>query len=124
MNSKSTYINDEDRLFDHTVVSLTERARHTLKQPLKGFPHYADTRTGEWTTTEDGFWTGGFWPGVLWLGGFFSGDLTLWQAAEEWVERLDESVHVIVTSRPAAIGGFQNDFSRHEKRGREAERVD
>ena len=93
MNSKSTYINDEDRLFDHTVVSLTERARHTLKQPLKGFPHYADTRTGEWTTTEDGFWTGGFWLGVLWLGGFVSGDLTLWQAAEEWVERLEPRVN-------------------------------
>jgi hypothetical protein len=31
----------------------------------------------------------------------------------DWVESLDDSVNVIVTSRPAAIGGFQDDFSRN-----------
>jgi len=92
MNSKATYINDEKRLFDQTIEGLTERASHTLKQSLTGFPHYADTKTGEWTTTEDGFWTGGFWPGVLWLSGYYSGDSSFWKAAEEWVERLEPRV--------------------------------
>lgn len=92
MNEKSTYTSDEKRLFDQTIEGLTERARQTLKQPLTGFPHYADTKTGEWTTTVDGFWTGGFWPGVLWLSGYYSGDSSLWEAAEEWVERLEPRV--------------------------------
>jgi unsaturated chondroitin disaccharide hydrolase len=30
------------------------------------FPHI--TRDGEWCTTPDGVWTGGFWAGLLWLG--------------------------------------------------------
>jgi unsaturated chondroitin disaccharide hydrolase len=29
------------------------------------FPHI--TRRGEWQTTQDGVWTGGFWAGLLWL---------------------------------------------------------
>lgn len=32
---------------------------------LKDFPHV--TENGEWTTTPDGVWTGGFWIGQLWL---------------------------------------------------------
>jgi len=92
MNVKSTYISDEENLFKQTIEGLTDRARYTLEQRLTGFPHYADTDTGEWTTTEDGFWTGGFWPGVLWLCGCYSGDSSLWQAAEEWVERLEPRV--------------------------------
>lgn len=92
MNGKPPCGNDENRLLDQTIEGLVERARLTLKQPLAGFPHYADTTTGEWTTTEDGFWTGGFWPGVLWLSGHYSGDSSLWQAAEEWVERLEPRV--------------------------------
>ena len=92
MNGKPPCGNDENRLLDQTIEGLVERARLTLKQPLAGFPHYADTTTGEWTTTEDGFWTGGFWPGVLWLSGHYSGDSSLWQAAEELVERLEPRV--------------------------------
>jgi len=86
-------INEEDKLFDQAIAGLIERARHTLREGLEGFPHYADTRTGEWTTTPDGFWTGGFWPGLLWLGGLYTGDAALWQAAEKWAERLEPRVH-------------------------------
>lgn len=32
---------------------------------LTDFPHV--TENGEWTTTQDGVWTGGFWIGQLWL---------------------------------------------------------
>lgn len=32
-----------------------------------GFPHYGDPKTGEWTTSPAGDWTGGFWGGLCWL---------------------------------------------------------
>jgi len=31
------------------------------------FPRHADPPTGEWTTTQDGDWTGGFWVAMCWL---------------------------------------------------------
>ena len=56
---------------------------------LKGaFPHYADPRSGEWTTTPDGDWTGGFWPGMCWLATKSTGGARYRRWALEWAERL------------------------------------
>lgn len=93
MNSDSPCIDNGSQLFNLAIEGLTERVRSTVRQSLDGFPHYADPSTGEWVTTEDGFWTGGFWPGVLWLTGRFSDDKSLWEAADQWVERLEPRVH-------------------------------
>lgn len=35
-------------------------------------PHWADTSSGEWVTTEDGDWTGGYWVGMHWLADHWS----------------------------------------------------
>lgn len=32
---------------------------------LNKFPH--NTENGKWVTTNDGYWTGGFWTSLLWL---------------------------------------------------------
>jgi unsaturated chondroitin disaccharide hydrolase len=56
---------------------------------LRGaFPHYADPVRGEWTTTPDGDWTGGFWPGMCWLAAKSTGGARYRRWAGEWVERL------------------------------------
>jgi unsaturated chondroitin disaccharide hydrolase len=55
---------------------------------LKGaFPHFADAK-GEWTTTPDGDWTGGFWPGMCWLAAKAVGGARYRRWALEWAERL------------------------------------
>ena len=47
--------------------AVLARGQHTAALPVPGFPHYADMRTGEWTRSPDGDWTGGFFVGQLWL---------------------------------------------------------
>lgn len=74
--------------FNATIDRMIERVRATDAMGLEGFPHYADTRSGEWTTTPDGFWTGGFWPGVLWLAYDHTGDSEIRHSAARWTERL------------------------------------
>ena len=54
---------------------------------LKDFPHI--TENGKWITTEDGYWTGGFWIGLLWHAYKFSGDEKYKDEAFKWVKRLE-----------------------------------
>jgi unsaturated chondroitin disaccharide hydrolase len=60
----------------------------TAKTLKSGFPHWASSRTGEWTTTPDGDWTGGAFPGILWLGFNATHDNDLKILAHEWCLRL------------------------------------
>jgi unsaturated chondroitin disaccharide hydrolase len=62
---------------DQTAGALTD-----------GFPHWANGRTGEWTTTPDGDWTGGAWPGMLWLAHAMTGDEKYRALARHWCLRL------------------------------------
>ncbi|SDS55526.1 glycoside hydrolase family 88 protein [Bradyrhizobium canariense] len=52
------------------------------------FPHWANSQTGQWTTTPDGDWTGGAWPGMLWLAAKRTGDTRYRDAARLWSSRL------------------------------------
>jgi unsaturated chondroitin disaccharide hydrolase len=52
------------------------------------FPHWANGQTGEWTTTPDGDWTGGAWPGMLWLAHAMTGDEKYRALARHWCLRL------------------------------------
>lgn len=74
-----------------SIVDMTARIDATaaaVSDPSDGFPHYADVDTGEWTTSPDGDWTGGFWNGMLWLALHRTGDATYEKLAERWVEAL------------------------------------
>jgi unsaturated chondroitin disaccharide hydrolase len=42
------------------------------------YPHWSNTDTGEWTTTADGDWTGGYWAGMHWLASRLTGEAR-WQ---------------------------------------------
>jgi unsaturated chondroitin disaccharide hydrolase len=48
------------------------------------YPHI--TEGGEWVTSEDGLWTGGFWIGLLWAGYEERGDARFRAAAERLLE--------------------------------------
>jgi hypothetical protein len=72
---------------------LLKRVATTAAQPLDGFPFSADPETGEWVTTPDGAWTGGFWIGGLW-----HVDASL---AEHWLARLRPRV-----SDPTSLRGL------------------
>lgn len=53
-----------DRTFwGEAQAKILKRVSSTIDQNLNGFPHIGDPKTGEWVTTPDGFWTGGFWIG-------------------------------------------------------------
>lgn len=71
---------------------MIDRVRDTTNSRLDGFPHYADPATGEWTTTPNGFWTGGFFVGELWLSGVLTGDPAFHAAAREWLAKLESRV--------------------------------
>jgi unsaturated chondroitin disaccharide hydrolase len=49
------------------IERMRTRIDQTLGELQSEFPHWADAATGKWTTTVDGDWTGGAWPGMLWL---------------------------------------------------------
>ncbi len=78
----------DDKALDEALDAMAGRIRATAAAGLAGFPHYADAGTGVWTTTADGFWTGGYWNAMLWLGGAVFADPDLVAEARRWTERL------------------------------------
>jgi unsaturated chondroitin disaccharide hydrolase len=57
-----------------------------LAETATGFPHA--TEAGKWQYTENGGWTGGFWPGRLWLAYVATGDGRYASEARKWCVRL------------------------------------
>ena len=76
------------KTLDEALDAVAARIRAGVAADLPGFPHYGDTGTGNWTTTPDGFWTGGYWNAMLWLGGAAFDDPDLVAEARRWTERL------------------------------------
>jgi unsaturated chondroitin disaccharide hydrolase len=70
------------------IDRMRGRADQTLGVLQSEFPHWADATTGKWTTTVDGDWTGGAWPGMLWLLARQTGDARYLDAARLWSSRL------------------------------------
>ena len=52
-------------IFQDALKLMVGRVDETAAQLKGAFPHFADAK-GDWTTTPDGDWTGGFWPGMCW----------------------------------------------------------
>lgn len=76
------------KTLDEALDAMAAHIRAGVTADLPGFPHYGDTGTGNWTTTPDGFWTGGYWNAMLWLGGATFDDPDLVAEARRWTERL------------------------------------
>ncbi|MBA8961603.1 unsaturated chondroitin disaccharide hydrolase [Rhodococcus percolatus] len=70
------------------IDSMLERIDSTAKQTSGKFPHYGDPESGEWTTTADGNWTGGFWGGLAALGFVASREDRLSRLADEITEQV------------------------------------
>lgn len=76
------------KTLEEALDAMAAHIRATVASDLTGFPHYGDTDTGAWSTTPDGFWTGGYWNAMLWLGGAVFDDPDLVAEARRWTERL------------------------------------
>jgi len=53
--------------WSQAIDRMLSRIQDTAARVKEGFPHWSDPATGDWTTTPDGDWTGGYWIGMLWL---------------------------------------------------------
>lgn len=67
---------------------MRRRVDHNLGVLNSEFPHWANSQTAVWTTTPDGDWTGGAWPGMLWLAAKRTGEAKYLDAAQRWSNRL------------------------------------
>lgn len=80
MTPKSSWSSAADR--------MRRRIDHNLGILQSEFPHWANSQTGSWTTTPDGDWTGGAWPGMLWVSAMRTGEARYLDAARLWSNRL------------------------------------
>ncbi|WP_067463365.1 hypothetical protein [Nocardia amamiensis] len=72
--------------------AILDRVSSTCAAVGTRFPLYADSTSGEWTTTFRGSWTGGFWAGLLWLRALSSGAPAHRSLAMETTARLADWV--------------------------------
>jgi unsaturated chondroitin disaccharide hydrolase len=88
------------------IDRMLVRIQDTAARVMEGFPHWADPATGEWTTTPDGDWTGGYWAGMLWLAATATGDARYRSWAEPLAERLRSRIdaQTVFKSFPAYYG--------------------
>jgi unsaturated chondroitin disaccharide hydrolase len=95
-----------DERWSAAIDRMLRRIQDTASRVTKGFPHWADPETGQWTTTPDGDWTGGFWIGMLWLAGAATGDKQYRAWAEPFAERLRARIdaQTVFKSFPAYYG--------------------
>ncbi len=75
-------------LWSDAIERMLGRVQDTARSVGERFPHWAKTETGEWVTTADGDWTGGYWIGMLWLAHHATGEARYRILAEPLVKRL------------------------------------
>jgi hypothetical protein len=81
------------------LAGLLRRIEQTGRIASGRFPVFADPRSGEWTRSDDGAWSSGFWPGMLWLAEAATGEGRF--AALESARRLRGR-----TGTPTVLRGF------------------
>lgn len=77
-----------DLLWTDAIMRMRTRVDRTADSVRDGFPHFADPKTGRWTLTQNGDWTGGYWNAILWLTARATGDERYGRMAANWTERL------------------------------------
>ncbi len=97
------------------IDRMLGRIQDTAARLKDRFPHWADPDTGQWTTTPDGDWTGGYWIGMLWLAAATTGDPRYRAWAAPLAERLRAKIdaETVFKSFPvyygAALGAILHD---------------
>ena len=79
---------DNAALWEDGANRMRTRIDETAAALDSGFPHWANADTGKWTTTPDGDWTGGAWPGMLWLAHRATGEQNYLRLARTWAARM------------------------------------
>jgi unsaturated chondroitin disaccharide hydrolase len=87
-------MNTDKSRWGQAIERMRARVDQTLGVLNTEFPHCADAATGKWTTTVDGDWTGGAWPGMLWLLAKRTGETKYLDAARLWSSRLKPRAHL------------------------------
>jgi unsaturated chondroitin disaccharide hydrolase len=92
--------------WSEAIDRMLVRIHDTAARVPGGFPHWADPETGEWTTTPEGDWTGGYWIGMLWLAATATGEARYRSWAAPLVERLRARIdaQTVFKSFPAYYG--------------------
>jgi unsaturated chondroitin disaccharide hydrolase len=75
------------------IQRMLVRMEDTTQRVGVRFPHWANTDTGEWVTTADGDWTGGYWVGMNWIAHRVTGDKKYETRAQAACERLRPRIH-------------------------------
>ena len=83
------------------LAGLLRRIEQTGRIASGRFPVFADPRSGEWTWSDDGAWSSGFWPGMLWLAEAATGERRFAALAAESAQRLRSR-----TGTPTVLRGF------------------
>lgn len=68
--------------------SILQGIQVTAQVTGNEFPHYADGKTGKWTYSPNGDWTGGYWNGMLWLASATTHDPAYKEWAQKWTDLL------------------------------------
>lgn len=76
------------RDWNEPIVRMMKRIEDTARRVGDGYPHWADPKSGNWTTTATGDWTGGYWLGMLWLASCTEGGERFRVLAEQGCARL------------------------------------
>lgn len=70
------------------VRRMLGRIDDTARRVGSSFPNFADPKSGEWTTSPQGDWTGGHWVGELWLARRVTTEERYGEWAHRWCEAL------------------------------------
>ena len=84
-----------DKPWNDAIDRMLTRIQDTAKRVTSGYPHWAHSETGHWTTTPDGDWTGGFWVGILWIAATATGNPRYRALAEPLAERVEQRLLVL-----------------------------
>src|SRR5712692_4646937 len=92
--------------WSQAIEHMLARVQDTMARVKEGFPHWADPETGQWTTTPEGDWTGGYWIGMLWLAAATTGDARYRAGAAPLAEglRVKITAETVFKSFPAYYG--------------------
>lgn len=78
-------------MFNKVIKSALSKIEPTATKLKSEFPH--NTIDGNWQTSKDGSWTGGFWIGLLWRSYNITKDKKFMQLAYKWIRLLEERKH-------------------------------
>lgn len=94
-------------VWNEAIERMLVRAQDTMRRVTTGFPHWGDPETGEWTTTADGDWTGGFWVAMLWIAYYDTREERYRERAETLANRMRARIDAatVFKSVPFHYGG-------------------